>query len=337
MSLAFLQPWVLLALPLALTPLLKRWLAEAPAPRLDLRTGGEAPWIDRLVKAAGVLAFAALIFGISGPYLPGGSRPHQGIGANLVLLIDRSLSMEDSFAGRAPNGDEESKSAAARRILFEFIEKRPDDRIGVAAFSTSPMQILALTQSRPAIAAAIAALGEPGLSQTDVGRGLALALGMFDDAAAGGSRAVVMVSDGAGVISREVQETIHALSTREGARLYWLYLRTAGAKGIFEAPGPGERDTPQLRPERHLHMFLQRLGIPYRAFEADSPEAIDEAVDEIDKLEVRPILTTRPTPRRDLAWIFFALAALAAGVLTAARRLERPLAPWRPAPPRIAP
>lgn len=337
MSLAFADPLALLALPLALLPLLRRWLAAAPAPRLDLRTGGAAPWIDRLLKAAGVAAIGALVVGIAGPYRPGGSRPHQGVGANLVLLIDRSFSMDDSFAGRAPSGAEESKSAAARRILFDFIAKRPDDRIGVAVFSTAPMQVLALTQSRSAIAAAVGALDERGLSQTDVGRGLALAMAMFDEASAGGSRAVVMVSDGAGVVSREVQETLQALARRNEIRLYWLYLRTAGAKGVFEPPGPGEADTPQLRPERHLHMLLQRLGVPYRAFEAEGPEAVDEAIREIGELEAHPIRTLRPTPRRDLGWIAFALAALAAGALAAARKLERGLAPRRPAPLTVKP
>ncbi|MDD2869760.1 vWA domain-containing protein [Neomegalonema sp.] len=334
---AFAHPLALLALPLALTPFLRRWLASAPVPRLDLRTGGEAPWTDRLLKAVGVVGITALILGLAKPHLPGGTRPHQGHGANLVLLIDRSFSMDDSFAGRAPNGDEESKSAAARRLLFEFIEKRPDDRIGVAGFSTAPMQVLALTQSRSAIAAAIAALGERGLSQTDVGRGLAMAMDMFDEAAAPDSRAVVMVSDGAGVIARETQEALQALARRNGVRLYWLYLRTAGAKGIFEIPRPGEADTPQLRPERHLHIFLQRLGVPYRAFEADSPEAVDEAIQAIGDLESRPILTLRPLPRRDLAWIFYGLAALMAGVLAAARRLERAYAPRSSAPTEIRP
>src|SRR5690606_11798566 len=127
----------------------------------------------------------------------------------------RSSSMDDTFAGRTPDGGEESKAAAARRILREFIAGRPDDRIGVAAISTAPLQVLPMTISRSAISAAINAQAERGLSQTDVGRGLALSFEMMRDAPSLGSRAVVLVSDGAGVISPEVQGSLRRLAIEQ--------------------------------------------------------------------------------------------------------------------------
>ena len=101
---------------------------------------------------------------------------------------------------------------------------------------------------------------------------------------------------------------------------------------MFEVPAPGEPDTPQLRPERHLHLFLQRLAIPYRAFEAESPDAVSAAIEAIGKLEQRPIVTERPVPRRDLAWIAYLVAALCAAALVCARWLERSYAPRTPKP-----
>ena len=325
-------PYALAALPLALLPLLARWLRADRVPRLDLRPAdGASRAVDIGLTALGMITIAALVLGISDPFLKGGTVSYRGNGTNLVLLIDRSSSMDDTFAGRAPNGNEESKSTAARRILQEFIQQRPDDRIGIAAFSTAPLEVLPMTVSRNAINAAIAAQDERGLSQTDVGRGLALAMEMMRDASSMGSRAVVMVSDGAGVISAEVQDMLRELAAEQRINLYWLYLRTVGAKSIFDDGAPGESNTPQTRPERHLHLFLQRLGITYRAFEAESPEAVEQAVEEIGKMEARPILTERVLPRRDLDWICYLLAAVAAGGLTLARWLERPSAPRRPA------
>jgi mxaC protein len=330
---ALAHPALLFALPLALLPLLRRWLCASSVPRLDLRPwDGASRGIDAALTVLGMLGLVALILGLAQPYLRGGSLPHQGVGANLVLLIDRSSSMDDTFAGRTPEGAEESKSSAARRILLDFIARRPDDRIGIAAFSTAPMLVLPMTESRSAITAAVRALAEPGLSQTDVGRGLTLAIGMAHDEAAEGSRAVVLVSDGAAVISSEVQTALRNLAARRQVNLYWLYLRTKGAKGIFDAPAPGEPDTPQRRPERHLHLFLQSLDLPYHAYEAESAGAVSEAVAEIGKLESRPILTRRAVPRRDMGWLCFIMAGLCAAALAAARWLERPWAPERPAP-----
>ncbi|WP_333682703.1 vWA domain-containing protein [Pontibaca methylaminivorans] len=330
---AFGLPQMLFALPLALLPLVARWLRASDVPRLDLRPTDQASGIvDRALTGAGMLAIAALVAGLADPHLAGGTVSYRGKGTNLVLLIDRSASMDDTFAGLRPDGENESKSVAARRILQDFIAERPDDRIGIAAFSTSPMQLLPMTTDRAAIRATIDAQGERGLSQTDVGRGLALAMDMMQDASMLGSRAVVMVSDGAAVIAREVQEQLREMALEQQVNLYWLYLRSAGDKSIFDKGRPGEPDTPQARPERHLHLFLQRLGVPYRAFEAEDSEAVQQAVDEIGKLEAKPILTEHSVPRRDLDWIFYLVAALAAGGLTLARWIERPFAPRRPGP-----
>lgn len=330
---AFDLPQVLILLPLALLPLGARWLRSSDVPRLDLRPAdGASVAIDRILTATGIIAIAALIIGISDPYLKGGTVTYSGKGTNLVLLIDRSTSMDDTFAGRTPDGTEESKSAAARRILQDFIAHRPDDRIGIAAFSTAPIQVLPMTTNRDAIAAAIDAQAERGLSQTDVGRGLALSMDMMRDASVLGAHAIVMVSDGAAVIAPKVQEQLREMALEQEVSLYWLYLRAVGDRSIFDKPAPREADTPQSRPERHLHIFLQRLGIPYRAFEAESPEAVQEALNEIGKLEAKPIFTERSVPRRDLDWLCYLIAALAAALLTAARWFERPFATIQPAP-----
>ncbi|KFI26548.1 von Willebrand factor A [Haematobacter missouriensis] len=329
----FVSPLWLLALPLAAVPLVLPLLVARAQPALEGGPPGGA-WLEALLRLLGALAVAGLVVGLAGPYAGGGTQARIGTGAHLVLLIDRSMSMNDSFAGRRPDGSNEAKAAAAKRLLAEFAASRPHDRIAVAAFSTAPMLILPMTDSRDAVAAAIAAIDEPGLSKTDVGRGLALAFSLFDDTAENASRAVIMVSDGAGIIPREVQDMLTAEAVRQGARLYWLYLRTANSRGLFDKPSPGEPDTAQARPERHLNLFLERLGIPYRAFEAENPEAVARAIAEIDRLEARPLLYREPVPRRDLTRFAWAVAFAATALLTLARLLERAERP-RPVGPYI--
>ena len=63
--------------------------------------------------------------------------------------------MNDTFAGRSPEGGEESKATATKRILKDFIGQRPHDLVGVAAFSTSPMLVMPLTDHHDAVRAAI--------------------------------------------------------------------------------------------------------------------------------------------------------------------------------------
>jgi len=323
---AFDHPALLLALLPCLALLLARPQRRSAHPALGSVPGDRASApIGPLLRVAGALAAALTVTALAGPHLGGGTVTREGTGADIVLLFDRSSSMDNSFAGKRPDGDEESKSAVARRLLLDFLDRRPHDRIGVAAFSTSPMIVMPISDHHDAVRGAVEAIGLPGLAHTDVGGGLAMALTLFADEASLQSRAVVLVSDGAGVVERRVQDLLRAMVKRDPVNLYWLFIRTRGSPGLFEVPERSAEDTPHSRPERHLHIFLQSLGIPYRAFEAENPEAIEAAIAEIDRLETRPRTYLEEVPRRELAPIAFAAAAVLALLLAGAALLERPL------------
>ena len=318
-------PLLLALLLLALLPYIATPFARQPIPALTLAPKDTlSRLVHRAVQTAGAVAIAGLVLGLSGLHRREQVIEREGTGAHVVLLLDRSSSMDNSFADRAPSGDQESKSAAAKRLLSEFITRRPNDRIGVAAFSTSPMPVLPLTDHHGAVSAAIAAIDRPGLAFTDVGRGLALALSYFDGDTDEASRAVVLVSDGAAVIDRKVQDALRDVAARTPVHLYWLFLRTKGTRGIFDIPPPGE-DTPQANPERHLHLFLQSLGVPYRAFEAGSPQAVQQAIAEIDRQETRPMRYAERVPRQELARWAYSVAGVALVLLILAKLAERQL------------
>ncbi|WP_428929393.1 vWA domain-containing protein [Marinibacterium sp. SX1] len=323
---AFDRPLLLVFAALALIPLMIRPQRPAPLPRLPgLAPDGLSRGVSLALPSLGALAVLALVTALAGPYRGGGLVLRDGIGAHIVLLFDRSSSMNDSFAGRRPDGGEESKSAVARRLILDFIDKRPHDRIGVAAFSTSPMVVMPLTDHLDAVQGAVSAIDQPGLAHTDVGSGLALALGLFPDDTPPDSRALILVSDGAGVIERRVQDLLRARMAENPVNLYWLFIRTRGSPGIFDVPDRSSEDTPHARPERHLHLFLQDLGVPYHALEAESPEAIAEAIARIDRLESHPVTYRARVARRDLGPLFYRIAALCLAVLALAAGMERDL------------
>lgn len=323
MNLALSAPWVLLLLPLALLPLLFSSQREQSYPSIGgIEADPLSLAIDWTLRIAGAIAIVALILGLGGLHRLGRTIEKSGEGAHIVLLIDRSSSMDNTFAGRAPEGGEESKSAAARRLLKDFIIHRDHDLVGVAAFSTSPMHILPMTEHKDAVMAAVDAMDRAGLAMTNVGRGLALSLDMQEADTSPAARVIVLVSDGAAVIDRKVQDKLRAAFARRPINLYWLFLRTAGTPGISTVPAPGEEDTPQAMPERHLDKFFKSLGIAYRAFEAENPEAIALAISEIGKLERSPITYLERIPHEDLSARAFAVAAAALLVLLAAKLSE---------------
>jgi mxaC protein len=323
MNLALGTPLVLLLLPLALLPFLLSPQRLQGYPSIEgIEADPLSIAIDWVLRIAGALAITALILGIGGLHRLGRTIEKTGEGAHIILLIDRSSSMDNTFAGRAPEGGEESKSAAARRLLKDFIVHRTHDLVGVAAFSTSPIHVLPMTDHKDAVTAAVDAMDRPGLAFTNVGRGLALSLDMQEADTSPAARVIVLVSDGAAVIDRKVQEKLRAAFARRPINLYWLFLRTAGTPGISTVPAPGEEDTPQAMPERHLDKFFKSLGITYRAFEAENPEAVAAAIAEIGKLERSPITYLERIPHEDLRARAFGVAFAAMLVLLAAKLAE---------------
>jgi mxaC protein len=104
------------------------------------------------------LAIATLILALAGPSLPEQKVQRIGEGAEIVLLLDRSRSMDDPFAVKhqaavVSVGGDDSKRRVARDYLTEFIKNRPDDRFGFVFFSTKSVNLLPLTYDKEAILA----------------------------------------------------------------------------------------------------------------------------------------------------------------------------------------
>ncbi|MGP0007683.1 MAG: vWA domain-containing protein [Methylocella sp.] len=322
MTLAFDSPAVLALLPLALAPFFFSALRPSFIPSLE---AAPPDLVSRLfaggLAGLAAIAIAASLLALAGLHATQGSVTKIVEGAEIVILIDRSGSMNETFAGRQPSGEEESKTSASKRILADFFNGEAHDLVGVAAFSTSPILVMPMTDHPAAYEAAIAAIDRPGLDYTNMARGLALALSMFKPGFTGRSRAILLVSDGAALIDPKIQEELRSDFQKIKVNLYWLFLRTAGSKGFTDQPKPGE-DTPQAMPERHLDLYFKTLGAPYRAFEAEGPQAVTEAVNQIGQLERHPMEIEEARPRTDFTPLLSKIALLAVLLVLAAKCAE---------------
>ncbi|MET0208558.1 MAG: vWA domain-containing protein [Burkholderiaceae bacterium] len=336
LGVGFAHPWWLLLLPLALLPLCSdgraqrrhAWLALLPRDRLS----DALRWLLRLV---GACAIAALIGALAGLYRAEYEIERVGRGAEIVLLLDRSRSMDERFVvkgvgGPAPgtaawyayNQADESarvtKGQAARRILGEFASKREDDRFAMALFSTLPIGLFDFTQKPDIVQGAIAA-GEVGrgLNETDIAAALLFGLAYFDHRPYTGSRIVLLVSDGGDHIDPSQREQITARLREQRVALYWIYIRSSRSPGLQGADTPGGRA--EAVPEVALHQFFRSTGAPYRVYEAESPDALKQAIDDVGRLENLPITFAERVPRRDLSSLAYAVALAAIVLLLASR------------------
>ena len=149
----FASPLALLFLPLALAPFAFSALRPAKLASLDAAPpDAVSSLVAFCLRAASVIAIGATALAAASPYREGRIVHRTGEGAEVAILIDRSASMNETFAGRQPSGEEESKAAAAKHILDGFIGRRAHDLFGVTAFSTSPMLVMPMTDHREAVA-----------------------------------------------------------------------------------------------------------------------------------------------------------------------------------------
>jgi len=330
MNVGFALPWVLPLLVLAVVPLLRQ-----PAQRHTFAWLGLLPrdrWSDAVglvLRAIHALAIVLIVIALARPYRLDEPTQRVGRGAEIVVLLDRSRSMDQSYmfdsgaqrVSRFTRG--EPKASVARRLLAQFAARRTGDRFALVAFSTQPIPILGLTRKPELIAAALAASDlRPALGDTDIGRGILGAIRTFDKQPYRGSRVIMLASDGGGHIDEEVQREIAARLKQARITLYWLYIRSFGAPSLLAESSLLATDTADVVAEQSLHRFFSTVGSPYRAFQADSPTALQEAIDQVGSLENAPLEYAEVRPRREFELLFFGGALVAVLLLVAARRWE---------------
>ncbi len=330
------HPWVLLLLPLLLLPFISNVQSDLNYSSLALLPTDRLSQIfDVLLKLLASIFIAAIVFGISGLHRPAKAVERIGRGAQTVILFDSSTSMDTPYSGNSKGGAAsrvanwgtyESKGQVARNLLGKFVEQRQQDLFAIFAFSRNPIPIMPLNHNQEVIQAAIkAGTYERGLGTTNLGAGLIKALTFFEDKPFKGSRIIMLVSDGAAKLVQPVKEEIRNLLKRHRVTLYWLYLRDKESLG-FNTKIDKEL-AKDIAPEQAVNQYFSELDTPYRAFSADDPQALEEAIAEVNKLQNLPIRYEETIPKQDLSNYCYALALALLLLLTIAKLSE--IRSWR--------
>jgi mxaC protein len=317
----FAYPWLLVLLPLAALPLLPRrgdrlafsWIAWLPHDRVG-------QWIGFIGRGSAVLTMAALVLGLAGP-----GRSHlqvlrTGSGAQILVLMDRSASMDETMNSQgveSPAG--ESKNKVARASLTNFVAQRPNDRLAFMMFGTSPVLAMPFTYDHSVIDAAIAgtAVGR-GMPDTELGRGLLAAIGEFNGRASSGRRAIVLVSDGGARLDTQVRRLIRDGLMRNQIALYFIYLRS----GIYSPDLDAAVPASETSEEAELHRYFLSLKTPYRLFQAGNAQTMKAAMTEINRQQNVVTSFVERLPRQDLSPYCFAVALLGCVSMLALRLFQ---------------
>jgi mxaC protein len=325
----FAQPWALVLLPLALLPLLRG--------RRDTLAFSSLAWLppDRAGRIIGwlwplfaMLALASTILAVAQPGRPETLIPRTGQGAEILVLLDRSRSMDDHMLPddwrqldptvvlyHLDRGRQKIKVAA--ELLAKFVAQRAHDRFSLMYFSTKPLSVVPFTQHDAVMQAGISAgANGRGLADTDVGRALKAAIREFDHRAYSGSRIILLVSDGGAHLDLDAERRIRAGLARNRIALYWIYLRSYNSPSL---------DTTEARwdntPELSLHRFFKTLPTPYHAYQAEAPEDLARAVSDVGHQQNLPLDFFERIPRQDYSLPFIAIGAFSCLMLLLYRRV----------------
>jgi mxaC protein len=316
----FINPWALLLLPIALLPFwlkshqgkLYTWLEMLPEDQLSDR-------LNLAIKVITSLLLASIVLALANPRGPDEKVQRIGKGAQTVMVIDRSVSMDHPFAGDNSGHAAEIKSVAARRIITQFIDSRPDDMMGVVGFTNSALYGTKITSNRDAIHAAIMAATSPSLNQTNIGAGLTEGVGLFDKIENSGSRAIILMSDGAGKLSPRVKYLLGERLKERKLSIYWIMLREPGEPSIFSKDEYEEDRVPN---SIVLHKYFQSLNLTYKAYEADDPETLQSAISDINKRERKTIKYTETIAGYDYSRVFIIIALVLGLVILTIKNLR---------------
>lgn len=246
-------------------------LAGAPSWRVTLRQ--RLPW---LLHAA----LALLVIALARPQKVWEEEKINSNGIDIVLTMDISLSM-------LSRDFQPNRLAVTKNVAIDFVEKRPNDRIGLVVFAGEAFTHCPLTPDKRVVKEFINNVKVGVLKwETAIGDGLATALNRLKSSPAK-SKIVVLLTDGdnnAGIVS---PEDAAAIAAEMGIKVYTIAI---GQEGIVETPYSRIDDTTFVyRPvESHINTtLLEEIArkTDARFFRAYTPDDLRDIYAEIDRLE----------------------------------------------------
>lgn len=281
----FAHPWLLLlCLPAAAAA---AWaVRDARARRAVLmpaspaRPGGtRAALAARLPALLQAAALCLVAVALARPQRTGPVPPALGMGIDIMLALDTSISMTALDL-------EPDRLGAAKKTAKRFIKGRAQDRMGLVVFGGGPMLACPLTLDAEALLDRLddVSAGMAGPEGTALGEGIASAVNHLR-AGSAKSKIIVLLTDGRGNVG------IDAVTAAKAAAAFGIKIYAVGAASKGDALIPA--DHPQLGKvkvrieddlDEDLLAEVARLTNG-RFYRAESLEELGRIYAEIDRLE----------------------------------------------------
>lgn len=226
-------------------------------------------------------------------------------GIDIVLSMDLSASM-------LSKDFEPNRLEASKAVAIQFVNERPNDRIGVVAYEGEAFTQIPLTTDQRVIMNGIAELST-GLLEggTAIGSGLATAVNRLKDSEAD-SKVIILLTDGVNNAGQ-----IEPLDAAQLAKLNDIRVYTIGVGTIGKARSPVRKvgnqyqyDWIEVKIDEDVLKEIANLS-GGRYFRATNSEKLADIYQEIDQLEKTRFNVLRYNQKTEEFWPF-AFAAICA-------------------------
>ena len=218
------------------------------------------------------------------------ARPQKGMsesrveteGVDIVLVVDTSTSMRaDDFSTATKRMD---RLDAAKSVLAQFIQARPDDRMGIVAFAAMPYTIAPLTTDHAWLMLQMDRLQTGMLEDaTAIGDAIASGVNRLRDSKAK-SKLVILLTDGINNAGRMTPQDAAQAAAALGIKVYTIGAGSdqPRATGIFGfVQGGNEIDEAALKKIAEITKAKY-----FRATDLKSLEDTYQAIDQMEKTKI---------------------------------------------------
>lgn len=300
------NPWALLmALPLAIAAwrLLRRarrsGVRYSAIARLPAKSAGWRARLAALTPYVMIAGLSMMVVSSARPRSPLSRQDKSVDSIAIAIAVDLSGSM--LALDLTPKGQKFSMAttrlAIAKKLFAEFVEKRPDDLIGLVTFGTYAATPSPLTADHDALLNVLKGVEIPFLDEgeqlTAIGDGLATALARLKEARPK-SKIVILLSDGENNTGAVEPDEAAKAAAAMGIKVYAIGVGTRSQRTPVLTPTPFGRMTIQYAnmefDEHQLKSIASTTGGKY--FSVNDRDSLEEALEEIDNLETTRIETS---------------------------------------------
>ena len=293
-NVTFLNPeffWLFLLIPVAIAWLLWKRNHQEPTLKISSLKGFQASSsflakLKPLLMVMRLLALSSLIVAMARPRTVDVSNKTKTTkGIDIVMAVDVSGSM--LAKDLKPN-----RMEALKRVASNFVEQRPNDRIGLVVYASEAYTKSPVTSDKAVVLDAINSIKYDNvlLDGTGIGLGLTTAVNRLKDSKAK-SKIIILLTDGVNNAGFIEPETASDIAQQYGIKVYTIGIGTNGTAEFPYAIAPNGQFLFRMMPVeidvKLLQSIAQKTGGKY--FRATGNEKLAQIYAAINKLETTEI------------------------------------------------